>query len=183
MVIKTVLALLVAFAFVSVHLVEAQQPKGPYKVGYLTPSSPSAVKDRQEVFRQGLRELGYVEGQNIVIEYRYADEKFDRLPKLAAELVRLKVDVSVAVGSPAINAAKNATRAIPIVMTGVPDPVAWGFIASLDRPGGNITGLSLGGYELVGKRLELLKETVPRVSRVAFFWNPRSPGDLGRAHV
>ena len=116
-----------------------------------------------------------MEGQNLVIEYRDAEGKFDRLPHLAGELVRLKVDVIAAAGSPAIQAAENATRTIPIVMTGMTDPVGWGFIASLDRPGGNITGLSLGGYELIGKRLGLLKETVPRASRVAVFWSPRIP--------
>jgi putative ABC transport system substrate-binding protein len=124
---------------------------------------------------QGLRELGYVEGQNIIIEHRYAEGKYDRLPDLAAELVRRNVDVIVAAGgSPAIQAARSATRTIPIVMTAMIDPIAWGFIVSLDRPGGNITGLSLRGYELFGKRLELLKEIVPKLYRVAVFWNPRS---------
>ena len=152
---------------------EAQQPKKVARIGYIIGSSPRGVNT--EAFRQGLRELGYVEGQNIVIEYRYAEGNFGRLPDLATELVRLNVKVIVAAGgSPVIQAVQNATRTIPIVMTGLADPVAWGFIASLDRPGGNITGLSHGGYELIGKRFELLKETVPRASRVAVFWNRQS---------
>jgi len=151
----------------------AQQPKKVARIGYIIGSSPRGVNI--EAFRQGLRELGYVEGQNIVIEYRYAEGNSGRLPDLATELVRLNVKAIVAAGgSLVIQAAQNATRTIPIVMTGLADPVAWGFIASLNRPGGNITGLSHGGYELIGKRFELLKETVPRASRVAVFWNRQS---------
>jgi putative ABC transport system substrate-binding protein len=172
---KTIVVLLVGLALASVHLAEAQQPKKTPRIGFLLAPSGSAVSESLDAFRQALRDLGYIEGQNIVIEYRYAEGKFDRLPDFAAELVRLKVDVIAAGGSPAIQAAKDATRTIPIVMTGLSDPVAWGVIASLDRPGGNITGLSLGGYELIGKRLELLKETVPRASRIAFFWTSQSP--------
>ncbi len=130
---------------------------------------------RLQAFRQGLRELGYVEGQNIAIEFRWAEGKYDRLPGLAAELVRLKVNVIVAGGASAIQAAKQATETIPIVMVSVSDPVAAGFVASLARPGGNITGSSLMLPDLVGKQLELLKEVVPKLSRVAFLGNPANP--------
>jgi putative tryptophan/tyrosine transport system substrate-binding protein len=170
------LVLIVVVTVAQGVIAEAKQPKKTPRIGFLAPSR-LALSEPIDRFRQGLRELGYVEDQNIVIEYRYAEGKFDRVADLAAELVRLKVDVIVAAGgSPAIQAAKNATRTIPIVMTAVTDPVAWGFIGSLARPGGNITGLSLGSYGLYGKRLELLKETVPRASSVAVFWNPRSLG-------
>ncbi len=126
-------------------------------------------------YGRGLRELGYVEGKNIVTEYRYAEGKFDRLPDFAAELVRLKVDVIVAAGgAPAYLAAKNATSTIPIVSMALPDP-ATGLFTSFAQPGGNITGLILGGPELYGKRLELLKETAPNVSRVAVFLDPTNP--------
>jgi putative tryptophan/tyrosine transport system substrate-binding protein len=155
---------------------EAQQPKKVSRVGFLLFPSRSSIAEPLDAFRQGMREFGYVEGQNIVIEYRYADGKFDRLPELAGELVRLKVDVIVAGGGlQAIQSAKNATSTIPIVMTGTADPVATGLIVSLARPGGNVTGSTFGGYELVGKRLELLKEAVPKVSRVAVFVPPPSP--------
>ena len=152
----------------------AQQPSAKIpRIGYLSPSSASAgVLARDEAFRQGLRDLGYVEGRNIVIEYRFAEGKFDRLPDLAAELVRLEVDVIVAVVTQASLAARHATTTIPIVMVGVSDPVGSGLIASLARPGGNITGTSSMTAEVVGKSLELLKETVPEVSRVAVLWNP-----------
>jgi len=123
-----------------------------------------------------VRELGYVEGQNIAIESRWAEGKYDRLPGLAAELVRLKVDVLVTQAAPAIQAAKEATRTIPIVMAISGDPIGTGFVASLARPGGNITGLSLLATELSGKRLELLKEAIPKLSRVAVIWNSSSPG-------
>jgi len=129
-----------------------------------------------DAFRQGLRELGWVEGQNIAIEYRFAEGRFDRLPDLAAELVRLKVDIIVAQPTPAAVAAKNATKTIPIVMISVGDPVGLGLIASLARPGGNVTGSSYSvGPEIAGKLLELLKETVPKVRRVAILWNPANP--------
>ena len=128
---------------------------------------PSAIPARIEAFRQGLRELGYVEGKNIVIEWRYAEGKLDRLPALAAELVRLKVDIIVTAGPTVTRAAKEATVTIPIVMALDNDPVGNGFVASLARPGGNITGLSTLSPELSGKQLELLKEIVPKLSRVA----------------
>jgi len=133
------------------------------------------MADRIEAFRQGLRELGYVEGKNIVIEWRYAEGKVDRLPALAAELMRLKVDVIVSGGSSATRRAKEATSTIPIVMTQDSDPVGTGLVASLARPGGNITGLSTLSPEISGKRLELLKEIVPKLSRVAVFGTSTSP--------
>jgi len=156
---------------------DAQQPVKVPRVGYLSASSPfdPARQRRLGAFRQGLRELGYVEGQNIAIESRWAEDKYDRLPALAADLVRLKVDVIVGVGEQAIRAAQQATRTIPIVIAAIVDPVATGLVASLARPGGNVTGLSLMVPELVGKQFELLKEVVPKVSRVALLWNPANP--------
>ena len=157
-------------------IAEAQQAKKVPRIGYLTGSSPSARSARIEAFGQGLRELGYVEGKNIVIEYRYAEEKLDRLPVLAAELLRLNVEVIVTGGALVTRAAKEATVTIPIVMTQDPDPVGSGFVASLARPGGNITGLSTLSPEISGKRLELLKEIVPKLSRVAVLGTSTRPG-------
>src|SRR6266550_988455 len=157
-----------------------QQPTKIPRIGYLTGVSPSTNSARHETFRQGLRELGYVEGKNIVIEWRSAEGKFDRLPALAAELVHLKVDIIVTGGRSATRAAKEATVTIPIVMTQVGDPVGSGFVASLARPGGNITGLSTLAPELSGKRLELLKEIIPKLSRVGGLWDFDQPGQ--RAH-
>jgi len=155
---------------------DAQQAGKVPRIGFLQTGSPSDTLPRLDAFRQGLRELGWVEGQNIVIDYRFAEGRFDRLPDLAAELVRLKVDIIVAVPTPAVTAAKKATETIPIVMIGVGDPVGTGLIASLARPGGNVTGLSFSvGVETFGKELELLKETVPRVRRVAILSNPANP--------
>ena len=151
---------------------EAQQPKKVPRLGFLSPTSDDS---RVEAFRQGLRELGYVEGQNIAIEYRWADGKFDRLPDLALELVRLKVDVVVAVVTQASLAAKMATGTIPVVMIGVSDPVGSGLVVSLARPGANITGTSSMTAEIIGKQLELIKETLPKISRVAALWNPANP--------
>jgi putative ABC transport system substrate-binding protein len=151
-----------------------QQPAKVPRIGYLAGiESPARVA----AFRQGLRELGYLEGKNIVIEYRSAQGKLDRLPELATELVRLKVEVIVSGGSGSTRLAKEATNAIPIVMTGDPDPVGSGFVTSLARPGGNITGLSTLRSELSGKRLELLKEIVPKLSRVALFGTSTQPGN------
>jgi putative tryptophan/tyrosine transport system substrate-binding protein len=130
-----------------------------------------------EAFRKGLRELGYVDGKSINIEFRYADGRTERLPGLAAELVHLKVDIIIAPGTPAVQAAKQATATIPIVFPGVADPVAFGFVTSLARPGGNLTGLTNYSPELSGKRVELLKETLPRISRVAVLRDPRQPAD------
>src|SRR3990172_11263077 len=149
--------------------VQEQKPTKIPRIGYLSVVSLSAISARIEAFRQGLRELGYVEGKNIVIEWRSAEENLDRLPSLAAELVRLKVDIILTGGSAPTRAAKEATTTIPIVMTNEGDPVGSGFVASLARPGGNITGLSTLAPELSGKRLELLKEIIPKLSCVAVF--------------
>src|SRR5215470_4249960 len=147
--------------------VQAQQQKKVPRVGWLFSVSASSAADRVEAFRQGLRELGYVEGKNIVIEYRYAESKLDRLPALAAELLRLKIDVIVTSNQEPTRSAKTATVTIPIVMARDTDPVGNGFVASLARPGGNITGLSSMAPEISGKHVELLKEIVPRLSRLA----------------
>jgi putative tryptophan/tyrosine transport system substrate-binding protein len=154
---------------------EAQQPKKIPRVGFLIAPSRSFFSGRAELFRQGLRDLGYIEGKNIVIEYRYAEGNLGRLPDLAAELVSLKVDVIVATSTPSVLAAKNATQIIPIVFATVQDPVASGLVDSLAVPGGNVTGLSILAPELGGKRLELLKEAVPRITRVAFLWGSGAP--------
>jgi len=158
-------------------MAEAQQQKKVPRIGFLVGASPSTNAARTEAFRQGLRELGYVEGKNIVIEYRYAEGKLDRLPDLAAELVRLKVDVIVTGGSQTTRATKQAASTIPIVMAQDNDPVGNGFVASLARPGGNITGLATLTPEISGKRLELLKETVPRLSRLAVLGTSTEPGN------
>jgi putative tryptophan/tyrosine transport system substrate-binding protein len=160
--------LLATLFLATVSMAEAQQPKKVYRIGYLSSTSPSAESSRLDGFRQALRELGHVEVKNIVIEYRFAEGKFDRLPEFAAELVGLKVDVIVTTGSPATHAAQQATRTSPIVMTMVGNPVPR-FVASLAKPGGNITGLTQITRELSGKRLELLKETFPKISRVTVF--------------
>jgi len=156
---------------------EAQQPKKVPRIGFLIGTSPSANTARIDAFRVGLRELGYVEGKNIVIEYRSAEGKLDRLPELAGELVRLKVDVIVSPGSATTRAAKEATSTIPIVMMQDPDPIGNGFVTSLARPNRNITGLSNLNRELSGKRLEVLKEVVPRLSRVAIFGTSTFPSN------
>jgi putative tryptophan/tyrosine transport system substrate-binding protein len=148
-------------------IAEAQQPAKVPHIGYLVLNTLSSQVARMEAFRQGLRELGYVEGKNIVIDWRSADGKLERLPALAAELVRLKVDIIVTTGPTPTRAAKEATSTISIVLTNDPDPVANGFVVSLARPGGNITGLSTFAPELSGKRLEILREVVPNLSRVA----------------
>jgi putative ABC transport system substrate-binding protein len=161
-------SILVAVMLLAVGVrAEAQQPTKIPRIGYLSSASAAATSFRTEPFRRGLRERGYVEGKNIVVEYRYAEGKLDRLPALAAELVRLRVDVIVTAGPVNTRAAKKATDIIPIVMTEDPDPVGSGFVGSLARPGGNITGLSTLTPEVSGKRLELLKATVPRLARVA----------------
>ena len=159
--------LLLFLLLTSFNFAEAQQPTKIPRIGFLITSSPSTIAPRIDAFRQGLRELGYVEGKNIVIERRHADGKSDRLPALAVELVNLKVDVIVTSGPTATRPAKEATSSIPIVMTFDDDPVGSGFVASLARPGGNITGLSTLSPEISGKQLELLKEIVPRLGRVA----------------
>src|SRR6266508_588907 len=171
-----IVALVVTLAM-SGAVAQAQQPTKVPRIGFLSSSSPSTNAARTEAFRQGLRELGYVEGKNIVIEYRSAEGKLDRLPALAAELVRLKVDIILTGGPASIRPAKEATSTIPIVMAHDDDPVGSGFVASLARPGGNITGLSTLYPEISGKRLELLKEIVPRLSRVAVLENSTRPGN------
>jgi putative tryptophan/tyrosine transport system substrate-binding protein len=169
---KIFVRLLATLLLGTVSLAHAQQPKKVSRIGFLSPTSDDS---RVEAFRQGLRELGYVDGQNITIEYRWADGKFDKLPDLASELVRLKVDVVVAVVTQASLAAKKATATIPIVMIAVADPLGSGLVSSLARPGANITGTSSMTAEVVGKQLELLKETLTKISRVAALWNPANP--------
>jgi putative tryptophan/tyrosine transport system substrate-binding protein len=159
---------------------EAQQPKKVPRIGYLSSNDPASESIRAEAIRQALRALGYIEGQNIVFEYRYAEGKSDRVLEFVAELVRLKVDVIVAAGGVAtIRPAMNATKTIPIVMVGgAADPVREGLIESLARPGGNVTGTTRLGGELGGKRLELLKEAVPKVVRVALLYDPAAPASV-----
>jgi putative ABC transport system substrate-binding protein len=157
---------------------KAQQAGKVYRVGYLSAPSRDSVERGVEAFLRTLRELGWVEGQNLIIEYRWAEGKVERLPDLATELVRLKVDVIVAPAGSAALAAKNATKSIPIVMIFPSDPVELGLVASLRRPGGNVTGTSFApGPELFGKQLQILKETIPHASRVAILRNPADPGD------
>ena len=160
--------------------VEAQQPKKLPTIGYLSVNDPTSESTRSEAIRLALRELGYIDGQSIAIEYRYGDGKRDRYPELAAELVRLKVDIIVSAGGSAmIRAAKDATKTIPIVMAGSGiDPVEAGLVDSLARPGGNVTGLTNLTGELGGKRLELLKDAVPKVARVAVLFEPASPNGV-----
>jgi putative ABC transport system substrate-binding protein len=165
---------LCALLFALCSLVSAQQPARSPRIGILAPLSASFFSARLEAFRQRLRELGYVEGKNIVIEIRYADGKLERMSDLAAELVQLKVDVIVTAG-PGILAAKKASTTIPIVFGAASDPVGAGIVSSLARPGGNITGLSNIAQDLDGKRLELLKEAFPKVARVALLWDPGTP--------
>ena len=163
-----ILALLTFFVSVFAHPTDAQQPAKIFRIGILSPTSAPVQSTRIEAFRRRLRELGYVEGKNIVIEYRYAEGKRERLPDLAAELVGLKVDIIVTASGGAILAAKKASPTMPIVFAAAADPVADGCVSSLARPGGNITGISLMAPDLDSKRLEILKEAVPKVARVAF---------------
>ena len=167
-------ALLFAFTFQA----EAQQPKRVPRIGFLAGGDAIHHLPNVEAFRQGLRDLGYIEGKNILVEYRYAGGKQDPIPSLVAELVQLKVDVLVSGVFPAIRAAKQATKTIPIVMVTSQDPVAVELIDSLARLGGNITGITTLGRDLSGKRLELLKEVVPRISRVAVLWDAGAPGSV-----
>jgi putative tryptophan/tyrosine transport system substrate-binding protein len=158
--------------------VEAQQPKKIARLGYLAAVSAAADAPRLEAFRQGLRDLGYIEGQNLFIEFRHEGGGFGRLPELAAELVEQQPDVLVAVTTNAAQAAKKATTTIPIVFMGVTDPVTTGLVDSLAQPGGNITGITNMAAILTSKRLELFKETLPTVSRVAVLWDPQAPGSV-----
>ena len=152
------------------------QPSGPRRVGYLGTSSPTLERHYVDAFRQQLRQLGYVEDQHLVIDYRWAEGRDDRLPDLAVELVRLKPDVIVTTGTPGTLAALQATKTIPIVMASSADPVRSRIVESLARPGGNVTGFTILGPELEGKRMELLKGALPKLSRVAVLWNPSNPG-------
>jgi len=170
--------LLLALAAGCPPLDAAQQAPKIAKIGVLNPATPAATAHFIEAFRQGLRELGHVEGKTFVLEPRYSEARAERLPELARELVSLKVDVILASTDLGIAAAKRETQTIPIVMANSADPVGTGFVASLARPGGNVTGLSMISPELSGKRLELLRETVPGLSRVAFLWNPDVRGAM-----
>jgi putative tryptophan/tyrosine transport system substrate-binding protein len=173
-------SILIAVVLLAVGVIaEAQQPKKVARIGYISSGDPASESTRVEGIRLALRELGYIEGQNIAIEYRYAEGKQDRFPELAAELVLLKVDIIVVGGDALARAAKNATKTIPIVMMGSgSDPVEIGLIESLARPGGNVTGLTSLTRELGGKRLELLKEAVPKLARVAVLYDPAIPGNV-----
>jgi putative tryptophan/tyrosine transport system substrate-binding protein len=174
---KAIVVLLTGLVLASVHAADAQQQaKKMPRIGYLDPASPEASLRQIEALRKGLFELGYVEGKNIVIEYRYADGKRDRLFAAATELVQRQVDVIVTGSTPGVEAAKNATNTIPIIFATIGDPVRSGLVESLARPGGNITGLTIYAPELGGKRLELLKEAFPKIRRVAFFWSTMNPG-------
>ena len=174
---KKIVWLFTLLLLAAVTLAEAQQPKKVPRIGFLSAASASAVAGRLDAFRQGLTELGYIEGKNIVVEYRYADGKADRLPALAAELVGAELDLIVAATTPGVLAVKKASATVPIVFVDISDPVANGLVASLARPGGNITGLTIFGPELSGKRLELLKEAAPNVARVALLWNSANPAN------
>jgi putative ABC transport system substrate-binding protein len=169
---RTFIAILAGSLLATPLAAEAQPKAGVPRIGYLGNSSPSLESDLVDAFRQGLGEFGYTEGQNITIEYRWAEGKYDRFPDLVADLVRLKVDVIVTAGTPGALAAKQATKTIPIVMAVAADAVGAGLVASLARPGGNVTGSTTIVQELEGKRLELLREVVPRLSRIAVLWNP-----------
>jgi putative ABC transport system substrate-binding protein len=171
---RLLLSFVAILSLAAVQTVGAQQPKKIPRIGYLSALDPATESTRSEAIRQALREHGYVDGQNIAIEYRYTESKPDRAPELAAELVRLKVDIIVVAGGGSwVEAAKNATNTIPIVMVGSGvDPVAAGLIGSLAHPGGNVTGLTLLNRELSSKRLELLKEAVPKVAAVAVLYDP-----------
>ena len=155
---------------------DAQQPARIPRVGFVAAAHPAAVAARTEAFRQGLRELGYVEGLNVVVDYRYAEEQFDRVPALVDELIRLKADVIVSAGPSGTRSARTVTLSVPIVMAFDADPVGSGVIASLARPGGNVTGLSIVASDLSGKTLELLKSVVPRLARVVGVANSVEPG-------
>src|SRR5215510_12034661 len=172
--IKRLLWLLALFLLAAGTFAEAQLPKKIPRIGWLSLQLPTAPNQapRLKGFAQGLRELGYIDGQNIVIEYRWAEGKLDRLAELAADLVRTRVDIILLAGEESIRAAKQATSTIPIVVANTGDLVGPGHVASLARPGGNITGLVTMSPDLSTKRLELLKETLPKVSRVAVLWNP-----------
>jgi len=172
--VRALFAVLAALAVLSASADVGAQPAGKVpRVGFLHPGAPPNAN--AEIFAHSLRELGYVEGRTVAIDYRWAEGQPERLPRLAAELVALKVDVVVVGTTGAVKAVAQATKTIPIVMTVVADPVAAGFVTNLARPGGNITGLTLISPELSGKRIELLKEAAPRIARLAVLWNPSNP--------
>ncbi len=177
---KKLFRLLLIVAFLGAGAIsDAQQPPRIPRIGYVSGSSdPNNPSPSDEAFQQGLRDLGYIAGKNILVEYRYAEGNLDRLPGLVAELVQLKVDLLFVSNLPAIRAAKEATKTIPIVMVTPLDPVATGLVDSLARPGGNLTGLTTLGRELSGKRLQLLKEAVPGASRVGVLWDSNAPGPV-----
>ena len=178
---NAVFSVLFVVALLAVAIIaEAQQPKKVFRIGHLSNTDAASESARAETIRAALRDLGYIEGQNIASEYRYGEGKRDRAPELAAELVRLKVDIIVVAGGFTwIRAAMNATKTIPIVMMGLSaDPVELGLVKNLARPGGNVTGLTTLSRELGGKRLELLKEAVPKIARVAVLYDPGSPGNV-----
>ena len=174
---KKTVGVLTTAMVITAGFAHAQQSANTPRIGVVTAQPLSAIDSRQQAFVQGLRELGYVEGKNIVIEYRSAEGKFDRLPALMAEIVRLKVDIILSHGPTTTRAAKQATSTIPIVMAQDPDPIGNGFVTSLARSGGNITGLSSLTTDLSGKRLELLKEIVPKLTRVALFGTSTNQGN------
>src|ERR1041384_183422 len=174
----TILCLLcITIAMVPAAIAEAQQPKVA-RIGFLGNSTPELEANLIEPFREGLRELGYVEGKNLAIEWRWAEGKYERFPALIAELIASKVDLIVTAGTPASLAVKKATTTIPLVMIAVGDPVGTGLVASLAHPGGNVTGLTSIASDLEGKRLELLREVNPKISHIAVMWNPISPFQL-----
>jgi putative ABC transport system substrate-binding protein len=175
---RTFMEMIVGGLFAAPLVAEAQTAGRIWRIGILSPSTtPSETARRQSPLMQKLAELGYVENQNLIVEYRAAEGKIDRLPGLAVELVQVKVDAIFTASSPGVQAARTATNSIPIVFTGVNDPVGLGLVASLARPGGNVTGVStLVGGDLVAKQLQLLKEVIPRLSRIAILWNPTNPG-------
>jgi putative ABC transport system substrate-binding protein len=175
---RIVVCLLISALLPAVFSVAAQQPKKIAKIGVLFPSNPAAATHLLEAFKQGLRELGYIEGKTFIMELRYGEARAERISELARELVGLKVDMIVTGTDVAIAAVKRETQTIPIVMGNSSDPVATGFVASLARPGGNVTGVSSISPELSGKRLELLREVIPGLSRVAFIWNPDVRGNV-----
>jgi len=172
---KTILVCLLAIILrATLCLAEAQQPGKVPRIGFLGNSTAALEENLIGPFREGLRDLGYVEGKNIVIEWRWAEGKYERFPDLIAELIALKVDVVVTAGTPATQAYQKARTSIPLVMVAVGDPVGTGIVASLNRPGGNITGLTSISPELEGKRIELLREVIPKLSHIAVLWNPKN---------
>jgi len=175
---RTAIRRLATLFLTTASLAEAQQAGKIFRIGFLDPSTASSMAGLLEVFRQEMRKLGWIEGKNIAIEYRFAEQKNERLPELAADLVRLKVDLIVVGGTPSVLAAKKATTTIPIVMTNAGDSVAAGLVASLPRPGGNVTGFSSLNTELNTKRLEILKDAVPKLARVGLLW--QSGGGIGQ---